>query len=55
MNKYRVYTIKLARFLTDKGFRIIGTTQDVKNPAFMNWYFETTPELLQAVEEYLHK
>lgn len=55
MSKYRVYTIRLARYLTEKGYRIIGTTQDLKNPDFINWFFEDTPELLQAVEEYLHK
>lgn len=52
--EYRVYTIKLARYLTDKGFKIIRTTQDVKKPDFLNWYFENTPDLEKAIKNYLN-
>lgn len=51
-NEYRVYTIRLARYLTDKGFNINRTTQDVKRPDYFNWYFDNTPELVKAIEEY---
>ena len=52
MNEFRVYTMKLARYLTDKGFKYIRTSQDVKKPDFINWHFEDTPELRACVEEY---
>lgn len=51
--EYRVYTIRLAHYLTEKGFTILRTTQDVKKPEFLNWYFEKTPELELAIAEYL--
>lgn len=52
MSEYRVYTIKLARYLTDKGFIIKRTSQDVKKPEFLNWFFEDTAALREALEEY---
>ena len=51
--EYRVYTIRLAHYLTEKGFTILRTTQDVKKPEFLNQYFEKTPELELAIAEYL--
>lgn len=51
--EYRVYTIRMAQYLTSKGFTILRTSQDVKIPKFLNWYFEKTPELEKAVAEYL--
>lgn len=53
MTDYRVYTIKLANYLTSRGFTILRTSQDVKKPQFLNWYFSRTPELEAAVQEYL--
>lgn len=50
--EYRVYSIKLARFLTDKGFDIKRTAQDVKNPNFINWIFDNTEKLQAALLEY---
>lgn len=50
--EYRVYTIRLARYLTDKGFKIVRTTQDVKKPEFINWLFEDSEELQNAIAEY---
>lgn len=53
MKIYRVYTIRMAHYLTDKGFVILRTSQDVKKPEFLNWYFADTPELRKAVKDYL--
>lgn len=53
MNEYRVYTIRMAHYLTAKGFKILRTTQDVKKPQFLNWYFEYSTELQNAIDEYL--
>lgn len=52
-NLYRVYTIRMAHYLTEKGFEIVRTSQDVKKPQFLNWYFEYTPELQAAINEYM--
>ena len=49
---FRVYTMKMAKYLTQKGFKYVKTVQDVKKPDFYNWYFEKTPELLAAIDEY---
>lgn len=53
MNEYRVFTLRLAEYLTSKGFKITRTVQDVKKPEFMNWFFDSTPELIAAIDEYL--
>ena len=55
MKEFRVYTIKLSRYLTEQGFRYLRTVQDIKNPHFLNWIFEETPELLKAVQDYQNK
>ena len=55
MNEYRVYTLKLTRYLTEQGFRYFKVVQDVKNPQFMNWIFEATPDLIAAVEHFKHQ
>lgn len=52
MVEYRVYTIKLAKYLTNKGFRFTRTAQDLKKPEFLNWFFENTPELAAAIDDY---
>ena len=52
---FRVYTIKMARYLTLKGFKFVKTTQDLKKPNYLNWYFELTPELQAAIDEYTNK
>ena len=52
MNEYRVYTIRLARYLTERNFRITRTVQDIKSPKYINWMFEYSPELVAAIEEY---
>lgn len=55
MKEYRVYTRKMTEYLTSKNFHFIRTVQDVFHPAFLNWMFEDTPELQQAIQNYLHR
>lgn len=52
MNEYRVYTLKLCRYLTERGFNYTRIVQDVKNATYYNWLFNETPELRVAIEEY---
>lgn len=54
-NLFRVYTMKMARYLTLKGFTIIKTAQDLKKPELLNWFFEDTEELHKAIDEYTIK
>lgn len=44
--------LKLLSFLMKKGFEVIDTIPDVRNPRFNCWRFKRTPELLAAVDEY---
>lgn len=54
MQAYRVFTKRMAEFLTLRGFQYIRTVQDIHNPNFINWIFEDSEELRQTVNEY-HK
>ena len=45
--------LRMLEFLRNKGFLPIMTLPDIKNPAYYVWRFENTPELADAVEEYL--
>lgn len=52
LNTYRVYTLKLAEYLTARGHVIVKTIQDVKKTDFLNWLFEDTPKLRKDIDEY---
>lgn len=52
MKEFRVYTLKMTRYLTELGFRYKKVVQDVKNPQYMNWIFEGTPELFEAINNF---
>ena len=51
-NIYVCRRLKLLDFLQKKGFEVIDTIPDYRNPRFKCWTFQRTPELLAAVEEY---
>lgn len=53
MKEYRVFTVRMAHYLTSKGFRFIRVVQDIKKPNFNNWIFEYSEELQAAIDEYL--
>lgn len=53
MNGKLVYTAKLARHLQSKGFQFISKVPDIKKDNFINWVFEDTPELEEAISEYI--
>lgn len=52
MKEKRIYRIGMANYLTEQGFRIIRTVQDLTNVNFINWIFEDTPALRAAITEY---
>ena len=53
MNEYIVYTMRLTRFLQEKGFQFLRTIPDTTRQDFRNWVFEDTPALRAAVQQYL--
>lgn len=48
----KIFTRKLAVYLREQGFRIIGTEVNFKYPKFDVYVFEDTPELTKAILEY---
>ena len=51
----KIFTRKLAVYLREHGFKIIGTEVNFKNPKFDVYLFEDTPELIQAILSYKAK
>lgn len=52
MKTKRIYKVGMANYLTERGFRIIQVVQDITNIHHLNWIFEDTPELREAITEY---
>ena len=52
MRTKRIYKVGMANYLTERGFRIIQVVQDITNIYHLNWIFEDTPELREAITEY---
>ena len=52
MKKKLIYTKKLAIYLRNKGFRIIGTEVNYKYPQYDVYVFEETPELIETMLSY---
>ena len=53
MTKYfNSYSSKLAGYLRQRGFKIIGTAPNMKKPQYDVFLFEDTPELRAAVNDY---
>lgn len=52
MKYFNCYSAKLAGFLRKRGFKILGTTINLKKPQYDVFLFEETEKLKQAVTEY---
>lgn len=52
MNIKKVFSRKLAVYLREKGFKIIGTEINYKYPQYDVWLFEDTQELFEAILNY---
>ena len=48
-----VYTKKLAEYLVKKGFKCLETQINIKDPQYLVFIFERTPELEEAINEYI--
>lgn len=53
MKKKPIYTLKMAKYLTNRGFEVIGTAPNKMNLKKICWFFEDTPELEAAYNEYV--
>ena len=49
---FRVYTLRLANFLQAQGFTALEIVPDQKHKGFLNWLFEDSAELREAVSGY---
>lgn len=52
MKTKRIYKVGMANYLTEHDFRIIKIVQDINDVNRLNWIFEDTPELREAITEY---
>ena len=50
-----VFSKKLANELVDKGFEIIRTEVNIKDPKFRVFIFEKSPELDAVIDSYMKK
>lgn len=52
MRTIRIFTRRMALFIKSKGIEPINTVQDENKPHLLNWIFEDTPEVRNAMAEY---
>ena len=55
MKKFVVFSQKVATKLKEKGFEIIDTGINTKNPKYTVFYFENTQELQDAIASIIDK
>lgn len=48
----KIFTRKLAVYLRERGFKIVGTEVNFKHPEYDVWLFKNTPELTEAILMY---
>lgn len=52
MNIIRIYTRRMMLFIKSKGIEPIDTVPDENKPKFLNWIFEDTIEVRNAMAEF---
>lgn len=52
MKTKRIYKIGMANYLTERDFKIVKIVQDITDVNRINWLFEDTPALREAITEY---
>ena len=53
MRKKAIFTMAMAKFLTDKGFEAVGTAPNKNDLKKLVWFFPHSPELDAACDEYI--
>lgn len=51
----KIYTKKMAVYLRERGFKILGTEVNPNKPEFDVYLFENTPDFETAMLEYVDK
>lgn len=46
---FRVYTLRMAKYLEEHGFCAVEVVVDERHPKYLNWLFEDSPELRHLV------
>lgn len=52
MKTIRIYTRRMALFIKSKGIEPLGTVPDENKPNFLNWIFEDTNKVRDAMAEF---
>lgn len=52
MKTIRIFTRRMMLFIKSKGIEPISTIQDENKPQLLNWIFEDTPDVRNAMTEY---
>ena len=55
MKTYKIFTLKLKKYLESLGFECIGNEKSWKDPDYNVFLFPYTDEIYSAVSEYLKK
>lgn len=53
MEEKRVFTKKMALYLTNKGCRLLRVVPDINIPHYKNWIFVNNEKLQGAIAEYM--
>ena len=52
MEKYTIFSLKLANSLIAAGHNYLGSGIDLKNDKYKVFFFEKTPPLMAAIKDY---
>lgn len=55
MNTKMVYSTKIAAKLCEQGYKIIKTVPNPAKPWLISYLFESTPELLEALDKEIER
>ena len=50
---YTVFSLGLVQYLYEKGFKFVGTAQNIQFPDKNVFYYEDTPELQEHIHDYI--
>lgn len=50
-NGYKVFTLRVARELQNRGFKLLGTEPNINHPDYKVFVFENTLNIIKAVTE----
>lgn len=54
MELKEIYSLKMAIYLRKRGLQIVDTGINPYKPEFETWFFEDSPELTEAMDDYMN-